>query len=239
VVYKDVIILLKSKIASPTYNIGDMLPTEKELAELYNVSRNTLRKALKVLEDEEFIERRHGSGTYIRNKHFQTSVTHMDSFTEIAKKEGKKANSQVLRFELQTASEDIAGRLRLAVGDPVYYSKRLRFIDNIPMQLEETWMSVNQFPDLTINHMKQSKFSFIEKECGVQIIGCYESFQPVHPTHEIAKLLHISTRDPIIKMETQSIDESNNPVDYSILYNNSFEFQVKYFLSRKMLTHIT
>jgi len=239
VVYKDVINLLKSKIASPTYNIGDMLPTEKELAKLYNVSRNTLRKALKVLEDEEFIERRHGSGTYIRNKHFQTSVTHMDSFTEIAKKEGKKANSQVLRFELQTASEEIAGRLRLAVGDPVYYSKRLRFIDNIPMQLEETWMSVNQFPDLTINHMKQSKFSFIENECGVKIIGCYESFQPVHPTHEIAKMLHISARDPIIKMETQSIDESNNPVDYSILYNNSFEFQVKYFLSRKMLTHIS
>ncbi|WP_300005846.1 GntR family transcriptional regulator [uncultured Cedecea sp.] len=238
-VYKDVIILLKSKIASPAYNIGDILPTEKELAELYNVSRNTLRKALKVLEDEEFIERRHGSGTYIRNKHFQTSVTHMDSFTEIAKKEGKKANSQVLRFELQTASEDIAGRLRLAVGDPVYYSKRLRFIDNIPMQLEETWMSVNRFPDLTINHMKQSKFSYIEKQCGVQIIGCFESFQPVHPTHEIAKLLHISSRDPIIKMETQSIDESNNPVDYTILYNNAFEFQVKYFLSRKMLTHVS
>jgi len=238
VVYKDIVNLLKNKISSPTYHIGDMLPSEKELAEIYNVSRNTLRKALKVLEDEALVERRHGSGTYLRNKHFQASVTHLDSFTEIAKSEGKKPHSQVLRFELQVASEDIASRLRLAPGEPVYFAKRLRYIDNIPMQLEETWLSVNRFPDLTINHMKQSKFAYIENECGVKILGCYESFQPIHPSHEIAKMLQISVRDPIIKMETQSIDASNNPIDFSILYTNAFEFQVKYFLPRKASAQI-
>lgn len=233
-VYKEIINLLKNRISSPMSNIGDLLPPEKELADLYNVSRNTLRKALKVLEDEGLIERRHGSGTYLRNKHFQAFVTHLDSFTEIARSEGKKPTSKVLRFEMQSASEEIANRLQLAAGEPVYYSKRLRHIDNIPMQVEETWLSVNRFPDLTVNHMKKSKFSYIEDECQVIIQGCYESFQPVLPSQEIAKMLHISVRDPIIKMETQSIDESNHPIDYSILYTNVFEFQVKYFLPRKM-----
>ncbi len=46
-VYKNIVNLLKNKINSPFYNIGDLLPAEKELAELYDVSRNTLRKALK------------------------------------------------------------------------------------------------------------------------------------------------------------------------------------------------
>lgn len=233
-VYKEVVSLLKNRISSPAYSIGDMLPPEKELAEFYNISRNTLRKALKVLENEALIERRHGSGTYLRNKQFQASVTHLDSFTEIARNEGKKPVSQVLRFELQTASEEIANRLQLVMGEPVYYAKRLRHIDNVPMQVEETWLSVNRFPDLTVNHMKKSKFSYIEDECGIKIHGCYESFQPVLPSQEIAKMLHISSRDPIIRMETQSIDENSNPIDFSVLYTNAFEFQVKYFLPRKM-----
>jgi GntR family glv operon transcriptional regulator len=233
VVYKNIVNLLKKRINSPLYNVGDLLPSEKELAELYSVSRNTLRKALKELENEGLVERRHGSGTVLRNKHFQASLTHLDSFTEIARNEGKIPTSQILKFELQAASEEIAKGLHLQCGEPVYYAKRLRFINNIAMQLEETWLSAARFPDLTIAHMKKSKFSYIEKECGVKIEGCYESMLPILPSAELAALLHISTQDPIIKMHTQAIDEQQNPIDYSILYTNMFEFQVKYYIPRK------
>ncbi len=235
-VYQNVINLLKNRLNSAIYNIGDLLPSEKELAELYDVSRNTLRKALKTLEEEGMIERRHGSGTYLRNKHFQASVTHLDSFTEIAKNEGKTPTSQILKFELQTASDEIANSLRVTLGEPVYYAKRLRLIDNIAMQVEETWLSATRFPDLTIAHMKKSKFSYIENECGVKIMGCYESIQPILPSPEVAKLLHISALDPIIRMQTQAVDEQSTPIDYSILYTNMYEFQVKYFLPRKAAT---
>lgn len=235
-VYQNVINLLKNRLNSAIYNIGDLLPSEKELAELYDVSRNTLRKALKTLEEEGMIERRHGSGTYLRNKHFQASVTHLDSFTEIAKNEGKTPTSQILKFELQTASDEIATSLRVTLGEPVYYAKRLRLIDNIAMQVEETWLSASRFPDLTIAHMKKSKFSYIENECGVKIMGCYESIQPILPSPEVAKLLHISALDPIIRMQTQAVDEQSTPIDYSILYTNMYEFQVKYFLPRKAAT---
>lgn len=235
-VYQNIINLLKNRLNSSIYNVGDLLPSEKELAALYDVSRNTLRKALKTLEEEGMIERRHGSGTYLRNKHFQASLTHLDSFTEIARNEGKTPTSQILKFELQRASDDIATSLRVSHDEPVYYAKRLRFIDNIAMQVEETWLSASRFPDLTIAHMKNSKFAYIENECGVKILGCYESIQPILPSPEVAQLLHISALDPIVRMQTQAVDEQQNPIDYSILYTNMFEFQVKYFLPRKATT---
>ncbi|POP42429.1 GntR family transcriptional regulator [Superficieibacter electus] len=231
-IYKNVANILKNKINHHTYNTGDALPCEKTLATDLNVSRNTLRKALKLLAQEGIIERVHGSGTYIKEKNFIAHMDHMNSFSEIAHKAGKIASSQILKFEMQPASVLVAGGLNIAVAEPVYYIKRLRLIDNIVMQVEETWMSVNRFPALTIAHMKSSKFSFIEKECGVTITGTFETFSPTLPTPELAEILRISTKDPILQIQTQAIDINQQPVDYSILYSNSFEFQVKYFFPR-------
>ncbi len=62
-VHKEITRQLKAKINSPLYSVGDLLPAEKTLAVQYGISRNTLRKALKELEDQGLIERRHGAGT--------------------------------------------------------------------------------------------------------------------------------------------------------------------------------
>lgn len=223
---------LKSDINSRLYNVGDPLPSEIELASSYRVSRNTLRKALDLLVGEGIIHRKHGSGTYIQKKNFMAHVEHMNSFSEIAINNGKNVDSQIIKFELQTASQAIANELNLKQNDPVYYIKRVRFIEHKPAQLEETWLAVNRFPDLTISHMKQSKFSYIEKECNVRITGTFETFSPVFPTPEIAGILRISTKDPILKIQTQAIDEHHNPLDYTLLYCNIFELQVKYFFPR-------
>lgn len=145
---------------------------------------------------------------------------------------GKTPFSQILKFELQTAPQEIAKGLQLQHGELVYYAKRLRFIDNIAMQLEETWLSATRFPDLTIAHMKKSKFSYIENECGIRIDGCYESIVPILPPGT-GHAAYQYQRSSIIKMQTQAIDEQHQPIDYSILYTNMFEFQVKYYLPRK------
>ncbi len=88
-VYKNVVNLLKNKINSPLPIALAIFCHQKRISRTHDVSRNTPRKALKTLEEEGLIERRHGSGTWIRNKHFRASVTHLDSFTEIARNEGK------------------------------------------------------------------------------------------------------------------------------------------------------
>lgn len=102
----------------------------------------------------------------------------MNSFSEIAHKSGKEAGSQIMKFEVQDASPTIATELNLVTGEQVYYIKRLRFIEDNAAQLEETWMSVARFPDLTVSHMQKSKFSYIENECGIKIIGTFETFSP-------------------------------------------------------------
>ena len=77
--------LLKSEINGYSWHVGDLLPSEAELAVRYNVSRNTLRKALSLLEGEGIIHRkRMVQGTYIQKKNFVAHIDHMNSFSEIA-----------------------------------------------------------------------------------------------------------------------------------------------------------
>ncbi|EHE1607473.1 GntR family transcriptional regulator, partial [Salmonella enterica] len=112
-VFQDIARKLKDNINGYTYNVGDLLPTEIQLSQTYNVSRNTLRKALDILEKEGMIERKHGSGTYVRRKSFIAHVDHMNCLSEIAQNSGKEIVSQIMRFEVQGATHLISRELNI------------------------------------------------------------------------------------------------------------------------------
>lgn len=232
-VYAEVVKCLRDRINSLEYKVGDIFPSEQKLAITLNISRNTLRKAMTVLVDEGLLEKRHGSGTYIRNKNIQPNISALKSFSENAQQAGKNCTSKVLKFMVIKSNADIAAQLRINVGDQVYYIRRLRFIEDKPVQLEDTWMSVALFPDLSLRDMVNSKFAYIELNCGMTIAGCYETFMPIIPDKEIANLLNISLREPALQLTTQAIDINGVHLDYSLLTSNVHEFRVKYFWPRQ------
>lgn len=131
------------------------------------------------------------------------------------------------------SNADISAQLRINIGDQIYYIRRLRFIEDKPVQLEDAWMSVALFPDLSLRDMVNSKFAYIEMNCGMTIAGCYETFMPVISDKEVANLLNISLREPALPLIMQDIDINGVNLDYSLLTSNVHEFKVKYFWPRQ------
>ncbi len=72
--------------------VGERIPAERQLAIDFNVSRMTLRQAIKTLEDEGILERRLGSGTYVANQKVQEKVSGIMGFTEMMTAQGKKTS---------------------------------------------------------------------------------------------------------------------------------------------------
>lgn len=66
-VYEDVIVQIENMILEGDFSIGDVLPTEREFAQLFGISRGTLREAFRILEREGLIETRPGGGRYLSN----------------------------------------------------------------------------------------------------------------------------------------------------------------------------
>ena len=87
---------IKKEIDEGLWKIGDRLPSERDLAERFEVSRMTLRQAITLLVEEGILERRVGSGTYIASSRVQEKMRGTTSFTEIVKSQGKKPSTKLI-----------------------------------------------------------------------------------------------------------------------------------------------
>ncbi len=98
-VYEEIVGKVKDMIEKGRLKSGDQLPGERELAEVFNVSRSSVREALRSLESQGFLESRQGEGTYIASKSVESLVNPLASFISTEK------DSQMELFEMRRVIE--------------------------------------------------------------------------------------------------------------------------------------
>jgi GntR family transcriptional regulator len=139
---------LRAKIESGELAQGRQLPTEIELMEQYNASRNTIRDAIKLLTARTLVETRPGQGTFVVQKinPFVTTLTGppdagVEGRIYIAEVSagGRLATSSEPRVEVQRARQVVADALRIGKGGPVVSRHQRRFIDGIPWSLQTSF----------------------------------------------------------------------------------------------------
>ncbi|HEO3400994.1 TPA: GntR family transcriptional regulator, partial [Streptococcus agalactiae] len=96
---------IKKEIDKGTWKIGQRLPSERDLADDYSVSRMTLRQSITLLVEEGILERRVGSGTYVASHRVQEKMRGTTSFTEIVNSQGRKPSSKLISFQRKLANE--------------------------------------------------------------------------------------------------------------------------------------
>lgn len=121
------------------------IPTKREIAVRLSTSRTTVRQALIDLVAEGRSVRRHGSGTFIAEPKV-TWRLEMTSFTEQAATNGVSASTHVIMTERVRAGVEVAARLELTAGAPVFRIERLRLADERPMAVETSHLSAARFP---------------------------------------------------------------------------------------------
>lgn len=231
-IYKSLAETLRARLNEKEMQTGSVLPGEKTLAQEYGVSRMTMRRALAVLVEQGLIERRHGSGTRLLKKDVHHETRNLTGFCEIMKAQGRSVMSEVLEFEVMPAPPAIASQLRLQINERIYYSRRLRYVDGAPLLLEDSYMPVKLFHDLALVHLEGSKFDYIEKNCGINISGNYESLTPVLADGEMSRLLKVARDTPLLRITSLSYSDSGVFLNYSIMYRNASDYQVDYHLRR-------
>lgn len=202
------------------------LPSEREIGEKYNVSRATVRQAMQEMEQEGYIYRSHGKGTFVAPQRVNQDLLRFYSFTEEMKKLGKNPSSKVLNFEVVDCDKKISKKLGINENDKVYKILRLRLADNKPMMIETTYLPYDRFPGMLREELEQNAmYEIFAQKFAVKITSAKEKFQPVVTNVEEARSLKVGKEIPSLKIERYTY-ENDRIIEYtrSIARGDKFEY---------------
>ncbi|MGL5698174.1 MAG: GntR family transcriptional regulator [Kluyvera sp.] len=213
--YRHIADILRAQIAKGELKPGDALPTESTLQARFEVSRVTIRQALKQLTEQGIIESIQGSGWYVKEERVNYDIYQLTSFYEKLADRHVETHSEVKVFEVIAAGESLAEQLQVAATDKVWHIKRVRFIKQKAVTLEETWMPLALFADLTWEVMENSKYHYIEQTKKMVIERSEQEIIPVIPNEETVAMLGIAPGKPVLEKVSRGFLQDGRIFEYS------------------------
>ncbi len=208
--------LIKDKIENGDLEEGDLLPPERELAEHFDVSRPTVRQALKELVNEGLLRREKGRGTYVAEGKINYGfIQKLTTFYDDMEEKGYKLKTEVLIQELRDPREFIASRLNISADDKVVFLKRIRYVEEEPIVTVHNFVPSKLCPGLEkVNLENKSLYETIGKEYGLLYSKAEISLEPAVADQDDQKYLKVDKGAPIHLMKNITYAQSGVIFDY-------------------------
>lgn len=214
--YLQLINSLREKIQQKSWLPGNQIPGEQDLCDQYGISRTVVRQALKTLEDEGIIIRRKGKGTFVAEpKISEGLVSKLTGFYQDMVERGMKPGTRVLSQVIAPATEKTARYLGVEIGASLIVIRRLRFINDEPIQMVTTYIPEHFCPGLLNEDLSnRSLYEYMQKECGLVLKRAKRYIEAVSANESEAKLLNIERGTPLLMLDSVSYLEDGRPVEY-------------------------
>lgn len=188
---------LKQELTKGRWPPGTLMPSEADLVARFSVSRMTVNRALRELSAEGFVDRVQGVGTFAAQLHrISSTLTIRDLHEEIVAR-GNQHQAEVHFVREEEAPAELASRLGLAEGDPVFHSVIVHRENGAPIQCEDRYVNPACAPDyLSVDFATTTPTNYL---LGVAPLSeAQYSIEASAPTALEAKLLGISRGDPCL-----------------------------------------
>lgn len=206
--------MLMERIITGVYRPEEKLPSERELSEELNISRMTVREALKTLVNEGYIYTQVGKGTYVTNPHYQQDTT-LTGFTEQMKKLGKEVSSKVIEFALETANVEVGSKLELNHNEMVYKLKRIRLANNKVIAIETAYLPQALCRGLDEHDFsRESLYAVLRNQYGMQFSLADQIVVASLASEDEYQIFDINPPAAVLRMKRITKTKQNKVVEY-------------------------
>lgn len=191
-IYKN----LKAQIESGKYPKGSFLPSENQLIVSYDCARNTVRRAIAMLNSDGYLLSQHGKGAQVIYEPHETqslfSVGGIESLSEATVRNNKKLKTKVLLVDEIVADDEISMKSGFNVGEVLVRVKRIRYINNEPLINDYNLFLKSEVGELNKQIAASSIYDHLENDLGMIITTSRRRVTAEHASEEDKKNLRLS-----------------------------------------------
>ncbi|MFD6415345.1 GntR family transcriptional regulator [Streptomyces sp. NPDC060194] len=205
---------VKARVAQVMDELGEggLLPTERDLAVRYEVSRETVRQALRELLLEGRL-RRQGRGTVVAGPKLEQPLA-LASYTEGVRRQGRTPGRSLITLDRFPCTAALAPEVGVAPGEPVWHLERVLLADDERVGLESTYVAVARAPRLDADFDPDSSFyAYLRDRLGIAFGAADERIETVLATPREALLVGTPPALPMLLLHRVSRDSAGEPLE--------------------------
>lgn len=231
--YHRLYVILRDRIASGTYPVGSVLPSEIELTASFNVSRITAKRALDELAGEGLVERVRGRGTTVTDRAAmllgaQPITASIDGLLENLTAIGRETSVEVIEFGYVPAPDIVRARLELEPNARAQRAVRVRSLDGEPLSQSTTYVPEQIGRAYGAKDLASTPLIDLLERAGVVVGAAEQSISATLADSLIASRLKVGVGAPLLLMKRCVKDVDGKPAQYiEILYRpDRFEYRM-------------
>ncbi|MBN2323037.1 MAG: GntR family transcriptional regulator [Spirochaetes bacterium] len=214
--YHQLKVFLMNEIESGRLLPMQKIPSETELCERFDISRTVVRQAIKDLQNEGYLTTEKGKGTFVsRPKIVGGLVQSLTGFHEDMVRRGFTVSTEILKQEVQGASQKVSEALGIEGGSPVIVISRVRRLNGEPSVYVTTYIPQKICPELEEEDLQnQSLYALLEGKYGLEIHRGHRYIGVSLANEYEAGLLNIEVGSPLIELDSTSYLKDGRPLEY-------------------------
>jgi len=208
--YKQVSHILTNELQNGVLKVGDKIPSELVLMDIYGVSRITIRAAIAELVDDGLLVRSQGKGTFVAPKKSSGFANDITGLAEACQRAGRKSHTKLLSIEYSYPTNSESKFLQINENEKVIETKRLRFIDSNPTIIE-TNHYIKEFDFLFRENLEDSLFGIFTKH-NIHVTNTSRTLEICYASSAEASILDAKLNTPLLLFKDNQCDNNDRPI---------------------------